>query len=213
MVVHRRGELMRSILATTALPGILPPVLWDRQLLVDGGIMDNNPVAVMRAQGAGPVVVVDVGQAEASMVDERLADLPSNLEAVIRRMNPFARKYTVPTAVDVVMRTMTVGRPSSHPERDADLYVRPPVDGWGMTDFGATNAMIAVGYNATMEAIEARADDEAFLTRFGLTAEQLRSLPRMEVGRKPTAEGARADVVDGVAPPVVQRSGGHDPES
>ncbi len=184
MVVHERGELVRAILATTALPGVFPPVVWDRQLLVDGGVMDNNPVAVMRGNGPGPVVVIDVGQAEAPMLDERLAELPSNLEMVIRRFNPFARRYTVPTAIDVVMRTMTVGRPSAHPERDADLYVRPAVERFGMTAFDAQEQMITIGYNATMDALEAKADDADFVARFGLSADGLRELPRMEASRR-----------------------------
>ena len=54
--VHRDGTLWRALRASVALPGILPPVTHHGHLLVDGGVMNNLPVDVMRehAAGAGP---------------------------------------------------------------------------------------------------------------------------------------------------------------
>ena len=53
---HRDGMLWRALRASVALPGILPPVTHHGHLLVDGGVMNNLPVDVMREQasGAGP---------------------------------------------------------------------------------------------------------------------------------------------------------------
>ena len=53
---HRDGKLWRALRASVALPGILPPVTHHGHLLVDGGVMNNLPVDVMREQaiGAGP---------------------------------------------------------------------------------------------------------------------------------------------------------------
>src|ERR1700722_5807979 len=59
---HRAGVLWRALRATVALPGILPPVTYHGHLLVDGGVMNNLPVAVMREQagGAGPLIACDI---------------------------------------------------------------------------------------------------------------------------------------------------------
>ena len=53
---HRDGVLWRALRASVALPGILPPVTHHGHLLVDGGVMNNLPVDVMRehAGGRGP---------------------------------------------------------------------------------------------------------------------------------------------------------------
>ena len=45
---HRAGMLWRALRASVALPGILPPVTHHGHLLVDGGVMNNLPVDVMR---------------------------------------------------------------------------------------------------------------------------------------------------------------------
>src|SRR5258706_4849204 len=59
--VHRSGVLWRALRASVALPGILPPVTTeDGHLLVDGGVMNNLPVAIMAADGRGPVLALHV---------------------------------------------------------------------------------------------------------------------------------------------------------
>jgi NTE family protein len=45
-VVLTRGALRRAIAASIAIPGIFPPVNIGRRTLVDGGWVDNVPVAV-----------------------------------------------------------------------------------------------------------------------------------------------------------------------
>jgi len=42
----REGPLHEGILASAALPGVLPPVRWNGRLLVDGGVVNNFPVDV-----------------------------------------------------------------------------------------------------------------------------------------------------------------------
>ena len=185
MQIHRKGELWRAVLATTALPGVLPPVLLDGQLLVDGGVMDNNPVGPMRSINRGPVVLIDVGVAEAKMVDPPdLIKLPSAGMALWHRFKRFGKQVRVPTIPEIVVRTMTVSRPSADLMRSADLYVRPEVERYGLTDFASQDQLVAIGYNATMAAIEARANDASFVKRFDLDADWIRSLPRMTLTKK-----------------------------
>ncbi len=45
-VVIRAGPLHEGILASAALPGVLPPVQLDGRLLIDGGTVNNLPVDV-----------------------------------------------------------------------------------------------------------------------------------------------------------------------
>jgi NTE family protein len=48
-VVINQGRLKDAVLATSALPGIFPPVSMDGQLLVDGAVSNPIPVALARA--------------------------------------------------------------------------------------------------------------------------------------------------------------------
>jgi len=59
-VVLDRGSVARAIRASMSLPGVFAPVEWNGRLLVDGGIVDNVPVAVARGLGAEVIIAVDI---------------------------------------------------------------------------------------------------------------------------------------------------------
>ncbi|KRA24028.1 hypothetical protein ASD65_06030 [Microbacterium sp. Root61] len=52
------GPLSVALRSSIAVPGLLPPVRRGRQLLADGGMVDNVPVAAARELGAERVIVV-----------------------------------------------------------------------------------------------------------------------------------------------------------
>jgi NTE family protein len=55
------GPLMRAILASTALPGIFPPVAVDGELYVDGGVVNNVPISKAIELGVRRVYVLTCG--------------------------------------------------------------------------------------------------------------------------------------------------------
>ncbi|HEY9306836.1 MAG TPA: patatin-like phospholipase family protein [Microbacterium sp.] len=57
-VILDSGPLSLALRATVAVPGLLPPVRRSGELLADGGMIDNVPVAAARALGASRVIVV-----------------------------------------------------------------------------------------------------------------------------------------------------------
>jgi NTE family protein len=59
--LHERGPLARAIRASISLPGILPPMRIDADLHVDGGLVNNLPIDVVRAMGVDIVIAVNIG--------------------------------------------------------------------------------------------------------------------------------------------------------
>jgi NTE family protein len=57
------GSLMRAILASTALPGIFPPVAIDGELYIDGGVVNNVPISQAISLGAKRIYVLTCGTA------------------------------------------------------------------------------------------------------------------------------------------------------
>ncbi|MCC2030597.1 patatin-like phospholipase family protein [Microbacterium allomyrinae] len=57
-VVLDAGPLNVALRATIAVPGLLPPVRRGRQVLMDGGMVDNVPLEAARRLGAARVIVV-----------------------------------------------------------------------------------------------------------------------------------------------------------
>lgn len=55
------GPAITSILASTALPGVFPPVVLDGRTLVDGGIANNTPISTAIEAGATEVWVLSTG--------------------------------------------------------------------------------------------------------------------------------------------------------
>lgn len=57
------GDAVDAVLASTAIPGLLPPVKWQDTLLVDGGLADNAAISVAVDAGADRVFVLPTGYA------------------------------------------------------------------------------------------------------------------------------------------------------
>jgi NTE family protein len=57
-VVFRNGPLAEAVWASCAIPGIFPPFIRGKQILVDGGVIDNIPIEPVQNMGAGSVIAV-----------------------------------------------------------------------------------------------------------------------------------------------------------
>ena len=49
---ERTMRMARAVRASSAIPGVFPPVQHLGKILVDGGVVDNIPISVARAKGA-----------------------------------------------------------------------------------------------------------------------------------------------------------------
>lgn len=60
LLILRSGDLPTALLASAALPGILGPVKRNGRYLVDGGLLNNLPVDVIKTMTLEAIVAVDV---------------------------------------------------------------------------------------------------------------------------------------------------------
>jgi NTE family protein len=138
---HRTGNLWHAIRSSGSIPALLPPCYTDDgQMLVDGALVENVPVGMMRQIKTGPNIVVafEVPQLERFRVD--YAALPSR-GALIRRMllpiggTPLPE---APSLGSVLMRSLMANRQGFERHLTADdlLLVPPlPLD-MGILDWG-----------------------------------------------------------------------------
>lgn len=61
-VIIRKGKLFDALLASASIPGMFPPVISDKKILVDGGIVDVVPIEAAQSLGASFVIGVNVSQ-------------------------------------------------------------------------------------------------------------------------------------------------------
>jgi NTE family protein len=76
-VVLSSGSLARSIYASIAIPGGFEPIKIEGKTLIDGGVVSNLPVQVMRTMGVDIIVAIDISTP---------FDLESNLDSYISIM-------------------------------------------------------------------------------------------------------------------------------
>jgi len=60
-VVLSSGSVVDAVLASTAIPGVFPPVRIDGRELIDGGVANNTPISTAISLGATRIVVLPTG--------------------------------------------------------------------------------------------------------------------------------------------------------
>ena len=149
---HRGGALWRALRASVALPGILPPVIHHGHLLVDGGVMNNLPVDVMRehAIGAGPIIACDItGEIDLQAREEFHGERPWRW-LIKNRMRGH------PSIVSILMRSGTVGSEAQRRvvREQADYLIEPPMPTIGLRDWKKFEQAIQEGYDSARASIE-----------------------------------------------------------
>lgn len=148
--VHRDGALWKALRATVAIPGLLPPVVHEKNLLVDGGLMNNMPVDIMSTIAQGPIIGVDVAGDEALVAEgEDFNDQPWH--ALFRKQMKGA-----PSIVSILMRSGTVGNEVQRRQarEQADLLFDPPLHGISLRSWQSFDEAIEQGYQHALEVIE-----------------------------------------------------------
>jgi NTE family protein len=147
--VHlNQGSVVDAVRATVALPGILAPVERKGQLLVDGGILNNLPIDVVRDMGADVVVAVNAVPDEQT---ERVLDQTTH------------RRWHIPSvlsdAASVMLRSIQVMRIELDRRRLAetppDIILQPAIASQVgiLTGFTCAEEIIAAGEAAAREAL------------------------------------------------------------
>ncbi|WP_172204239.1 cyclic nucleotide-binding and patatin-like phospholipase domain-containing protein [Niveibacterium sp. COAC-50] len=160
--VQDTGPLWRAVLASNSPAGLLPPVLLNGDLLVDGAILDNVPVEAMRTRlgtklekrrGNGTVIAVDVDVREALQVD-----------AEVKRLSPWrkirghmsADAPVVPGIGDILYRASHMGGLTQRGRTIAlsDYYLEPPVAEFPLMAYRRAREIAEAGYRYASAEIE-----------------------------------------------------------
>ena len=156
--VHTSGSLADAVLASSRAPGIFPPVVIEGELHVDGGVINNVPVDIMRTFiDEGVVIGVDVAPPhELNQVSDYGEDLPG-WRAAWHRFNPTRdRRIYRPSILLVLMRVIEFGGISYRREKaaSADVYISPEVLRFKRNDFHAADDIVEAGYRASRETLQ-----------------------------------------------------------
>jgi predicted acylesterase/phospholipase RssA len=115
----------------------------------------NLPADVMReAMGGGTIIAVDVSTETDLQHEHPYRDSISGWRILWSRLNPFTRTLAVPNIAAVLQRSAELASVVMQREallRGIDLYMRVPVERFGMLDFHQASHIIAAGRRAARE--------------------------------------------------------------
>jgi NTE family protein len=155
-MVFRRGDLARAIASSTAIPGALPPVIFEGDLLCDGGLFNNFPVDVMRSmRGVGTVIGVDLSTTKARRLE--IDEVPSGWALLIDRFRPRkSRRYRLPSLPNLLVNSTVLYSMSRQQEARAatDLYFNPQLERVGMLDWKRFDEVFRQGYEHAREVLD-----------------------------------------------------------
>jgi len=138
-VILQSGSLARAMRASMAIPGIFKPVKVNGRLLVDGGMMNNLPVDVVKKMGADIVIAVDLTQNKHETRNfslKKLIGIGGYFDWLVSR--PDWKKYNENREL-------------------VDVYINPRMDGYGATDFNKEDirTMMLLGEDAARQQLAA----------------------------------------------------------
>lgn len=126
-VLFRRGDTATAVRASSAVPAVFQPVRIAGREYVDGGLISPVPVRYVRQMGAELVIAVDI------------SSLPEGNAAG--------------DTLQILLQTFTImGKSINSLElRDADVVVRPALNGMSGADFGGRRRAIEAGRVAMLQ--------------------------------------------------------------
>ncbi|TSJ90951.1 cyclic nucleotide-binding and patatin-like phospholipase domain-containing protein [Chitinimonas sp. BJB300] len=159
--VQDQGPLWRAVMASNSPAGLLPPVLSDGDLLVDGAILDNVPVEAMRMRlgtplekrrGNGTIIAVDVDVREHLSVDPSVRRLSAWGKIKSHLSN---REAATPGIGDILYRASHMGGLTQRMRTIslADFYLEPPVAEFPLMGYRHASEIVEVAYRYTIAEI------------------------------------------------------------
>ena len=170
-VLHR-GPAATAMLASIAIPGALPPVLLDGDLLCDGGTFNNFPVDVMRRmRGVGRVIGVDLSFRKPRRMEHD--EVPDTWALLGDRLRPKKRRKDRCRSLAAYLMNVTVLYSTSRQrqsKRLTDLHFNPPLERVGMLQWNRFDQIVAQGREHALQVMDGLGDDALRPYRAAATA-------------------------------------------
>jgi len=173
----RDGDLLTALRATSAIPGLFPPVGEGRHWLVDGALVNPVPVSLCRALGADFVIGVALSSSRMTLPEipsakpdpgpggapesrgppwlERVGSLFDDPSKALGGSLFGSKRATTPTAVEALVGSIDIMQTRIMRSRlvgePPDVLLNPVLGRIGVLEFDRAAEIIDLGYRATLE--------------------------------------------------------------
>ncbi len=157
--VLNSGLLKEAVLATSAIPGIFPPMLKPGRVLVDGALVSKVPVDILRSRLCAVKISVNATTAKGlytgSMNEEDF--MSDSLEAKISDIEhsfELNRGLNLGSIINHSWDLLSWSEASEEADR-ADISIHPDTRAFSNFDFDDFDVLVDIGYQATLKKLPA----------------------------------------------------------
>lgn len=133
-VIFTKGSVADAVRASISIPGIFVPETIDGRILVDGGVIDRVPIAVVKEMGADIIIGVDVSHGKKD------AEITNIYDVILQ-------------SIDILQMVADANREST-----SDFMIQPNVSQYNSRAFTNTEEIIKIGEEETKKIIPAIID-------------------------------------------------------
>ncbi|MDX1912563.1 MAG: cyclic nucleotide-binding and patatin-like phospholipase domain-containing protein [Saprospiraceae bacterium] len=159
--VHDTGLARQKVEASIAIPGVFPPVIIDRHLHVDGGVLDNLPIEAMYEKPVRHVIAIALSAQSPRLVD--IKTIPSAWDIFL---NIFTKKhrYRLPKMPALLMNSLTLNsvQKQENTKKQVSMYLEMDLRSYGLLDWQKWREVIEKGYQQTCAFLENMPQAERF---------------------------------------------------
>lgn len=161
-IIHRQGSLFEAIWSSSALPGLVPPMLINGELHVDGGLINNLPVDIMRSMLGKKAKIIAVSLSDVGE-DKKKYNFPLVLPlraGLLYKLKLGYKDYQFPPFFNNFLNALLVGASAREKSNRliADILVSPNLTKYKTFDPNLLEAeeMIDIGYQETKKMLNSQ---------------------------------------------------------
>jgi predicted acylesterase/phospholipase RssA/CRP-like cAMP-binding protein len=159
--VHETGLAKVQVEASIAIPGVFPPVIIDRHLHVDGGVMDNLPIEAMYQKPVSHVIAISLAAQSPHLVS--IEKVPSAWELLV---NKFTKKhrYRLPKMPSLLINSLTLNsvQKQAVAKSQVAIYLEMDLQKFGFLDWSKWEVLIEKGHSQTQDFLKKMPVSEQF---------------------------------------------------
>lgn len=164
--IHRQGLLWQKTRASSSIPGIIPPMVINNELHLDGGLLNNLPVDVAR-QFLGKkakIIAVDLNSFTLDRHKYMFPPILTFKQALFAKLGFTQENYRFPRFVDTFMHGILMGSLLKSVKNGlaANIMVGLDLNKFRLLQSNLKEAdkLIQVGYEATIKQLDLMSSDE-----------------------------------------------------
>lgn len=164
--VHRKGLLWQKTRASSAIPGVIPPMVMNNELHLDGGLLNNLPVDVARAMlgKKAKIIAVDLNSFARDHHKYIFPPILTFKQALFAKLGFTLDNYHFPRFIDTFMRGVFMGSlfKSTQNGLAANILINLELNKFRLLQSNLKQAdkLIQIGYDATIKQLDSMSLDE-----------------------------------------------------